>query len=179
MKMSEMIEELKKSPLSNVDLKKIDPDIKITTMNELKNLHFADELLHGSNKGVLLWSPHEHAPRHGHWIGLLKTEPNTFEIFEPCGVDPMENLSEALGGTGGKKQVKQLKDIIRRNGCKMMRNKIPHQSLDDRNDQACGRHVLMRLAFNHLGLKEFHKKMRELRDADMKHDTLAVLGTTV
>ena len=177
--MSKMIKELKKSPLSNVDLKRIDPDMKMTTMNQLSDLCFADELLHGTNKGVLLWLPRKNVPNHGHWLGLSKTKPNTFEVFDPCGIHPLEHLSRALGGSDGIKEVKSLKNLIRRNGCELDTNKVPCQSLHDRDDQACGRCVLMRLAFDNLTLKQFHDKMKELREKNINHDTLAVLGTTV
>ena len=165
-------------PLSNFDIKKIDPDVKITTAasDEFLNLDFADELTYDGKKGILLWPTISATV--GHWLGvLINKAKRTLEIFDPYGITPIEKLSEKLNGDVqlGKKLAKHLRKIIRNNGYKFIQNKKKIQNLKNSDDQACGRYVLMRLAFYDLSLKPFFKELEKMK-LDPKY--LAVLGTT-
>ena len=152
-----LTENLKEYPLSNYDLKQIIPDIKITTSLDLKNIRFADELVNSQGIGILLW---QYKELEGHWVGLIKHPNNNFEIFDSYNF-PFKQINQKLKSNLGVSP-NVLTNLIQKSGYKPVFNTKRLQSLS-KNDNSCGRYVILRLCFYQYDIKTFHKILNEIQ----------------
>lgn len=165
------LEELKKIPLSNFDIKKIDPTVKITNSNELFEADFMDEFFN-EQTGVMLFLTFPEKETWGHWVGLIK-KGKTVEWYDPYAILPVRKLRKSLGGIEDSyEEEERLKELAKKNGYSLIFNNFPLQNISNRDDQACGRYVMLRLAFKKLPLDEFNELMKQVDPS-----LLAVLGT--
>ena len=155
-----LVEKIKSYPLSNYDIKKINPNIKITLSTTLKNMRFIDEIFSNVlNVGIILWLS---GPNFGHWIGLIRNEKNkTIEIFDSYAY-PFKKINEKLNSNMNISPL-VLINVIKKSGYKPIFNKKIYQNRKDKTDSTCGRWVLLRLALYQYSLKEFDKYLKDIK----------------
>ena len=154
-----LVEQTKNYSLSNYDLLKIQPNIKITMSTDLSKLRFADQLFNFQGLGILLWQWSENA---GHWLGLIKKD-STIEIYDPYAFK-FNKINEKLNSNMGI-DPSVLINLIKKSGYKIIFNKTRNQEIKS-DDSTCGRWVLLRLLFKNYNIKEFNKILK-----DFKKDT--------
>lgn len=175
---TQILKRLKEYPLGNDDLKQLYPHTKIFTYPELEHMHSIDEAFytHPNGVGTAIMLFLTDADNVGHWIGLIKRG-NQIEMYDPYGNKP-EMLEENVGGRMNYKQDDTyLREKVQDSGYSLISNGDQHQP--ESNDiNTCGRHVVMRLLFADLPLKEYQRKIKELaKQNGMSVDTLVTLMT--
>ena len=168
-------ENLKSVPMSNYDIKAIDPTIKITYSDNLEFMRFADELFFDYNDiGILLWKTDETT---GHWLGLIRNDKNkTIEVFDSYAYN-FKNINKHLNSIMNLSPTLLL-DLIRNSGYKAIFNKKIYQNRRDVNNQSCGRWVLLRLSLKKYNLKDFDRILQMIKKKmDIKPLELSVLNS--
>lgn len=163
---------LKEYPLSNSDiLEMIDLEpTNIFSSPKISEVIHIDELLDRKGRGIMLYLTENDAT--GHWVGILKKN-NTIEIFDPYGFNPNE-WNEELGAKEYlNPPIKELENLIKNSGYKMIYNKKRHQPLKFGNN-SCGKHTILRLLFHKFSLDEYNKIMKSFKDKyNISSDDLA------
>lgn len=149
---------VKSYSLSDEDMKKVIPTLKVVSYPEILGANSLDEILDDKGRLMLLYlTENEHT---GHWICLLKRRgTKTIEFFDPYGnIRPdgesqwlNENELEQFG-----QDTFHLSKLIRESPYKLIINKTAFQS-EQNNMNTCGRHCLTRLYMKHLSLTEYTK----------------------
>lgn len=168
-------ENLKKVPLSNFDIKALDPNIKITYSDNLEFMRFADELFFDYNNiGILLWKT---MSGRGHWLGLIRNDKDkTIEVFDSYGYN-FKNINKNLNSNMNLSP-NLLLDLIRNSGYKAIFNKKIYQDRKDISNQSCGRWVLLRLSLKKYNLKDFNRILQIIKKKmDIKPLELSVLNS--
>lgn len=139
------------------DIRKIIPTLKIMSYKDLLNCHNIDEALDHKGRLMLLYlTKNEYT---GHWVCLLKRRgTRTIEYFDPYGKEYMPDgekkwltpeEAERLGEADD-----HLSKLLLCSPYKIVYNKVPFQQ--HKNDMnTCGRHSVCRLYFKHLSLPEY------------------------
>lgn len=151
---------IKNYPLSNYDIKAINPNIKISFSTNLYKMRFADELFNNNiNTGILLWL---NSPKSGHWLGLIRNNKNkTIEVFDSYAY-PFEKINEKLNSQMNiSPQI--LINLIKKSGYKIIYNKKIYQDRNDISDATCGRYVLLRILLHNYDLKKFDKFLKDIK----------------
>jgi hypothetical protein len=146
-------EELRAYSLSDDDIHKMIPTLRIITYPELLQYNSLDDALDEKGRLMILYlTQNSHT---GHWICLLKRG-NVVEFNDSYGIKPDEEskwISKAK-----QKEFRQdthhLTKLLRESGNKVIYNKYPFQS-SKRDTNTCGRHAATRLYFKHLSLPEY------------------------
>lgn len=163
------MKQLKDYSLSNYDILDIEPNIKITLSSNVSNLRYADEMVNQQGLGILLFQfPNE---KNGHWMGLIR-KGDTFEVFDSYG-NTLSTLPKALhipdDGTG-----REIENLIKNSGYKIIFNPTKLQ----KDDNTCGRWVLLRLLFSKYKIVDFLKILRDIEDVlHIKPLQLAMLNS--
>lgn len=140
--------------LSNFDIKKMIPTLKIISYPDLLQYKTIDQALDEKGRLMILYLTQDEYT--GHWICLLKRG-NKIEFFDPYG-----NLKpdEESAWVSKKKladfdqDTNYLTKLLKESGYKIVYNKFPFQG-DSRDITTCGRHCATRLYFKHLSLPEY------------------------
>ena len=144
------LDKYEEQPISNFDILKVLPDVKIITFADLKNL---SKFPFDANNRLVIF--YEMGSEIGHWVCVIYyPESDTASWFDSYGF----KVGGALSGIS-KKELQVLgenknyaKEIMK--GYKnAVYNPFRFQSLKDA--QTCGKHVCTRLIMQHLGVKEY------------------------
>ena len=151
-------DEIKAYSLSDKDMKKIIPTLKVVSYPELLNAKHIDEVLDSKGRLMLLYlTENEHT---GHWVCLLKRRgTKTLEYFDPYGNYGPDGESKWLTPQELEEfgqDTFHLSKLIKSSPYKLIINKTKFQK-DKRDVNTCGRHCLTRLYLKHLSLPEYTK----------------------
>jgi hypothetical protein len=156
--MNNTIKEIQEYALSDGDINKYLPNVKIILYNDLKNYNNIDELLPNKNSYFILL--YQDSETTGHWTAVLRQN-NTVEFFDPYGNYPDTQLKwtdketrESIGIEG-----KYLSRLFDRSKLNVVYNTEDYQK-EKAGINTCGRHVVYRLKNNHLPLKQYHIHIR-------------------
>lgn len=146
-------EELRAYSLSDNDIHKMIPTLRIITYPELLQFKHLDDALDEKGRLMILYlTTDSHT---GHWICLLKRG-NTVEFNDSYGIKP-DDQSDWISKTKQKEfrqDTHYLTELLRESGYRIVYNKYPFQS-SKRDINTCGRHAATRLYFKHLSLPEY------------------------
>lgn len=161
--------QIAKEALTDADIKKYLPNVKIVSHQELKNYKTIDELMpHKNDIVIIIW---ESKRNFGHWTILLKyiddhthkptieyTDPYGFEINEPLKWIKEKRIDSTPYLTKLLQNAKNKYDIIW--------NSKDFQK-ESKSISTCGRHCIMRGLTNkyyNQSLTDYIKMMNELKD---------------
>jgi hypothetical protein len=140
--------------LSNFDINKMIPTLKIISYPDLLKYKTIDQALDEKGRLMILYLTQDEYT--GHWICLLKRG-NKIEFFDPYGNLKPDDQSDWVS----KKKLAEfdqdthyLTKLLKESGYKIVYNKFPFQS-ESRDISTCGRHCATRLYFKHLSLPEY------------------------
>jgi len=159
-------DEIREYPLSDSDILKLLPDLKIVSYPELNDMSTIEEAFDEEGRCLLLYlTENEHT---GHWVCLLK-KGTSIEYFDPYGKYRPDEEREWLS----KDKLIQLEqyhptltELLKRSRYKVLVNPY-HFQKDKSNIATCGRHCCCRLHHKNLTLPQY-KKM--IDDSGMNPD---------
>lgn len=154
-------EEIKAYSLSDKDMKKIIPTLKVVSYPELLNATNIDQILDEKGRLMLLYlTENEHT---GHWVCLLKRRgTKVLEYFDPYGNYGPDGESKWLTPQELEEfgqDTFHLSKLIKASPYKLLINKTKFQK-DKRDVNTCGRHCLTRLYLKHLSLPQYTKLVK-------------------
>ena len=157
----ELVEKLKHTPVSLGDLRKIIPsECKAVELKDLKNKHRSD--IFKGNKGMIVRLP-SNLSKIGHFICLIPRK-HHIEIFSSLGHSPAQE-TKRLGND------QTLINIIGKN---YVYNRTPLQS-GKFNIQTCGMWVVTRLFLRDLKLREFQTLFSRTLSLQSPDDIVSVM----
>jgi hypothetical protein len=146
--------ELRAYSLSNFDIHKMIPTLKIMSYPDLLQYRSIDQVLDEKGRLMILYLTSDEYT--GHWICLLK-KGNKIEFFDPYGNLKPDEEDQWVSS----KKLKQfdqdthyLTKLLKESGYKVVYNKFPFQA-ESSDIATCGRHCATRLYFKHLTLPEY------------------------
>jgi hypothetical protein len=144
--------------LSEDDIQKMIPTLKIIPYPELLNASHIDDVL--DNKGRLMLLYLTESENSGHWVCLLNYR-NTkiIEYFDPYGNYKPDGESKWISKEKQKQfgqATKKLTQLLNSSQYEVKSNAFPFQT-DRMNMNTCGRHCTTRLYFKNLKLPEYIK----------------------
>jgi hypothetical protein len=152
-------QDIKSYSLSDSDMKRVIPTLKVMSYPELLKAKSLDDVLDEKGRLMLLYLTENQNT--GHWVCLLKRA-NVVEFFDPYGGYGPDGESEWLSEDALEEfgqDTHHLSKLIRASPYKLVVNKTPFQK--DKNDNnTCGRHCLCRLYMKHLSLAEYTKMVK-------------------
>jgi hypothetical protein len=140
--------------LSNFDITKMIPTLKIVSYPELLKYRTIDEALDEKGRLMILYLTTDAYT--GHWICLLKRG-KKIEFFDPYGNLKPDDQSDWVDENKLEEfdqDTHYLTKLLKECPYKVVYNKFPLQS-ESRNITTCGRHCATRLYFKHLSLPEY------------------------
>ena len=144
--------------LSESDIQKMIPTLKIIPYPDLLKAQKIDDVLDGKGRLMLLYLTEDENT--GHWVCLLKyRNSNTLEYFDPYGNYKPDGESKWLSPQKLKQfgqASKKLTQLLQDSPYEIKSNAYPFQT-DKINMNTCGRHTTTRLYFKHLKLPEYIK----------------------
>jgi hypothetical protein len=150
--------EIESYSLSETDIQKMIPTLKIVPYPELLNANKIDDVLDPKGRLMLLYLTEDHNT--GHWVCLLKyRDSNIIEYFDPYGNYRPDGESKWLSPKKLKEfgqSTKKLTKLLEESPYEIKSNAYPFQK-DKMNMNTCGRHCTTRLYFKHLMLPEYIK----------------------
>jgi hypothetical protein len=150
--------EIESYSLSETDIQKMIPTLKIIPYPELLKARKIDDVLDQKGRLMLLYLTENHNT--GHWVCLLKyRNSNIIEYFDPYGNYHPDGESEWLTPKKLKElgqASKKLTQLLNESPYEVKSNAFPFQK-DKMNMNTCGRHCTTRLYFKHLRLPEYIK----------------------
>jgi hypothetical protein len=175
----EKIREIADYPLSDEDINFIlEPDTNILTYPMLENVKHIDDILDSEGRAIILYLTEN--KNTGHWVGLLKQPNNTLEFFDPLGekVDDQLKFIPKYRREKLNQDRPLLTNLLKNSGYKVIMNRYPLQK-DISTIATCGRHVVARLLFQNLTLKQYIdmiKKSKVSPDEFVSQLTFPTLG---
>jgi hypothetical protein len=140
--------------LSNFDIHKMIPTLKIVSYPDLLKYSHIDDALDEKGRLMILYLTQDKFT--GHWISLLK-KGNKIEFFDPYGnLKPDEEskwISDSKLEEFGQ-DTHYLTKLLKESGYRITYSKVPFQS-ENKDIATCGRWTTARLYFKHLSLPEF------------------------
>jgi hypothetical protein len=150
--------EVESYSLSESDIQKMIPTLKIIPYTDLLNANKIDDVLDQKGRLMLLYLTEN--KNTGHWVCLLKyRNSNIIEYFDPYGNYRPDGESKWLTKEKLKElgqASKKLTQLLDESPYEIKSNAFPFQS-DKINMNTCGRHCTTRLYFKHLRLPEYIK----------------------
>ena len=150
--------EIESYSLSESDIQKMIPTLKIVPYTDLHNAQTIDDVLDEKGRLMLLYLTEDHNT--GHWVCLLKyRNSNIIEYFDPYGNYKPDGESKWLTPKKLKElgqATKKLTQLLQESPYEVKSNAYPFQK-DKLNINTCGRHCTTRLYFKHLRLPEYIK----------------------
>jgi len=146
--------ELRSYSLSNFDISKMIPTLKILSYPNLLKCRTIDEALDHKGRLMILYLTTDKST--GHWICLLKRG-KKIEFFDPYGNLKPDEESEWVSKSKlieFGQDTHYLTKLLKECPYKVVYNKFPFQSAN-KDISTCGRHCLTRLYFKHLSLPEY------------------------
>jgi len=139
--------------LSNFDIHKMIPSLKIISYPDLLKYKKIDDALDEKGRLLILYLTTDKYT--GHWICLLKRG-KTIEFHDPYSMLPdqeSEWISKKKQAEFGE-DTHYLTKLLKESGYKVIYNKFPFQS-ENPDITTCGRHCVTRLYFKHLSLPKY------------------------
>jgi hypothetical protein len=153
-------EEVKEYALSDSDIHRIIPTLKVIPYPELLRARSIDDVLDEKGRVMLLYLTENQNT--GHWICCLKyRDQPVLEFFDPYGHAP-DKQSEWLDDDKLEEfgqDTFQLSKLLRKSPYKVIWNKTKFQK-DKMDINTCGRHCLCRLYLKHLTLPQYTKLVK-------------------
>ena len=150
--------EIESYSLSEDDIQKMIPTLKILAYTDLLNAEKIDDVLDEKGRLMLLYLTENHNT--GHWVCLLNyRNSNIIEYFDPYGNYRPDGESKWLSSKKLKElgqASKKLTQLLNESSYEVKSNAFPFQK-DKMNMNTCGRHCTTRLYFKHLRLPEYIK----------------------
>lgn len=155
-------EEVKGYSLSESDMRKVIPTLKIISYKDLLKANSIDDVLDEKGRLMLLYLTENETT--GHWVCLLKLrDSNILEYFDPYGGYRPDGekkwLSKAKLREFGQ-DTDHLTKLLKASPYTIKSNATPFQK-DVRDNNTCGRHCLCRLYFKHLSLPEYTDMIKQ------------------
>lgn len=154
-------EDIKSYALSDKDMKKVIPTLKVVSYPDLLNATHIDQVLDEKGRLMLLYLTEDQNT--GHWVCLLKRRGKPIlEYFDPYGGYGPDGESKWLSPDELEEfgqDTKHLSKLIRSSPYKLVVNKTAFQK-DKTDNNTCGRHCLTRLYMKHLTLPEYTKLVK-------------------
>ena len=164
-------------PLSDTDLKKIVPNLRIIKYSDLAEYNDISQLLRNTIDYVVILV--EQKLNVGHWQGLLRQGKN-IEFFDAYGQRPdkallwtPQQLRKGLGQN--EPHLSYLLNKAKDDGFRVTFNVVPYQNISDASIETCGRHLASRILFflksNDISEAKYKKYMDGLvRKYEMNYD---------
>jgi len=150
--------EIESYSLSEADIQKMIPTLKIIPYTELLKARTIDDVLDEKGRLMLLYLTED--ANTGHWVTLLNyRNSNIIEYFDPYGNYEPDEESKWLTPKKLKElgqSTKKLTQLLDASPYEVKSNAYPFQK-DKMNMNTCGRHCTTRLYFKHLRLPEYIK----------------------
>jgi len=155
-------EEVKGYSLSESDMRKVIPTLKIISYKDLLKANSIDDVLDEKGRLMLLYLTENETT--GHWVCLLKLrDSDILEYFDPYGNYKPDGekkwLSKAKLREFGQ-DTDHLTKLLKASPYTIKSNATPFQK-DVRDNNTCGRHCLCRLYFKHLSLPEYTDMIKQ------------------
>jgi hypothetical protein len=154
-------EDIKSYPLSDSDMKKVIPTLRVISYPDLLKANSLDQVLDEKGRLMLLYLTENENT--GHWVCLLKRRgTNTIEFFDPYGNYGPDGESKWLTPDELEEfgqDTKHLSKLVRNSPYKLVINKTKFQK-DRADNNTCGRHCLTRLYMKHLSLPDYTKLVK-------------------
>lgn len=154
-------EEIKGYALSDSDMKKVIPTLRVVSYPDILKARTLDDILDEKGRLMLLYLTENENT--GHWVCLLKRRgTNVIEYFDPYGNYGPDGESKWLTPDELEEfgqDTKHLSKLIRASPYKLVINKTAFQKSKNDNN-TCGRHCLTRLYMKHLSLPEYTKLVK-------------------
>lgn len=155
------VDEVRHYALSEHDIKKMIPTLKVVSYPELLNATNIDDVLDDKGRLMLLYLTQ--SENMGHWVCLLKRRGTNFiEYFDPYGNYKPDGESKWLN----KEKLKELKQntfhltkLLNNSPYEIKSNSYPFQK-DVTDMNTCGRHCTTRLYLKHLSLPKYIKLIK-------------------
>jgi len=155
------VEDVRGYALSEQDIKKMIPTLKVVSYPELLKATNIDDVLDSKGRLMLLYLTQNE--NMGHWVCLLKRRGTKFiEYFDPYGNFKPDGESKWLT----KEKLKELKQntfhltkLLNNSPYEIKSNAYPFQK-DVRDMNTCGRHCTTRLYLKHLSLPKYIKLIK-------------------
>lgn len=153
--------EVKAYALSETDMRKVIPTLKIIAYPDLLNASNIDEVLDEKGRLMLLYLTENEAT--GHWVCLLKLRDKPIiEYFDPYGGYKADGEKKWISKEKQQQfgqDTDHLTKLLKASPYKIKSNAIQFQKeVGDNN--TCGRHCLTRLYLKHLDLKDYTKLLK-------------------
>ena len=154
-------EDIKSYALSDADMKKVIPTLKIISYPEMLKAKSIDDVLDEKGRLMLLYLTEDQNT--GHWVCLLKRRNQpVLEYFDPYGGYGPDGESEWLSPEELEEfgqDTFHLSKLIRNSPYTLVVNKTAFQK-DKTDNNTCGRHCLCRLYMKHLTLPQYTKLLK-------------------
>ena len=142
--------------MSEDDIKKIIPTLKILSYPDLLKCRSIDDALDSKGRLMLLYLTESEYM--GHWICLLKRRgTKTIEFFDPYGNYKPDGEKEWISKEKQREfyeDMDVLSKLLLHSPYKIVYNKVKFQK-DEQDVNTCGRHSVCRLYFKHLSLPQY------------------------
>lgn len=155
-------QDIRAYPLSETDMRKVIPTLKIISYPELHEATRIEDVLDEKGRLMILYLTENEST--GHWVCLLKLRDQPIlEYFDPYGGYKPDGekswLSKEKQREFGQDSNKLTK-LLENSSYEIKSNAVPFQaSADDVN--TCGRHCLARLYFKHLDLPAYTEMVQK------------------
>jgi hypothetical protein len=157
--------------LSNLDIKRVIPDVNIIIYSQLKNVKKIEDIIpHTNSKLCILYEtePEYKGTSIGHWVCLFNTNDISstgenipyVEFFDPYGVFPDDELVKTIY-KGPRILDKLLLDFMIRGGL-VQYNDYQFQDYGDEIN-TCGKHCVMRLKNSSVDIETYKKILDSLK----------------
>lgn len=159
-------------PLSDSDMKKMIPTLKVVTYTELLNANSLDDILDEKGRLMLLYLTE--SAMQGHWVCLLKLRDKpVVEYFDPYGGFKADGEKKWISKEKQREfgqDTNHLTKLLKSSPYTIKSSKVKFQK-DKADVNTCGRHCLTRLYFKHLDLKQYAKMVEDAcREGHMNPD---------
>lgn len=154
-------DDVKEYSLSDADIHKIIPTLKVVPYPELLKATSIDDILDEKGRLMILYLTED--SHTGHWICVLKYRNKpVLEFFDPYGIAP-DGEGKWLSASQLKEfgqNTHHLSKLLENSPYKLVVNKTKFQK-DEMDVNTCGRHCLCRLYMKHLTLPQYTKLIKE------------------
>lgn len=156
LKLKKKMPQVESYSLSETDIQRMIPSLKILPYPDLLKARTIDDVLDQKGRLMLLYLTESEMS--GHWVCLLKyRNSNIIEYFDPYGNYKPDGESKWLTPEKLKQlgqSTKKLTQLLNASPYEIKSNAFPFQS-EQMNMNTCGRHCTTRLYFKHLRLPEY------------------------
>lgn len=154
-------EEIKAYPLSETDMRKVIPTLKIVSYPDILDASSIDEVLDEKGRLMLLYLTENEST--GHWVCLLKLRDQPIiEYFDPYGNYKPDGEKKWISKEKQRdfgQDTDKLTKLLKNSPYTIKSSSVPFQ--EEANDMnTCGRHCLTRLYFKHLDLPAYTEMVK-------------------